>query len=192
MAAFAENLAMSSHRRLFTIVAALVSLAATGCATRTATRSPVHGEIVPKHPHWSNSASRPSNATLMPDPDSLYVQHYRREQMEGRPETMLDGYHFYRFWPDGRLLYRNQMIQGRQPDARDGDTFGYGTLPGRYSVQGNGITLEVFNMLGEYERFKGTLHPQGMILDAKTSKGKDTRYYRVQFPHGAMKKQADW
>ena len=129
----------------------------------------------------------------MPDSDSLYVHHYNRGAATSLTDPLLavEGYHFFRFWPNGRLLYRNALIEYRELTAADGDTFGYGTLPGRYSVKGDQITVEVFNMLGEYELRKGALFPGGIIFERDHFRG-ETRYVRTQFPRGAMTKQPDW
>lgn len=105
--------------------------------------------------------------------------------------SVVEGLHFFRFWPNGRFLYRNALVEGRDLTAADGDTFGYGTVPGRYSVKGDQITVEQFNMLGEYVIRKGVLFPGGMIFYRDHFRGEE-RFVRTQFPSGAMTKQPDW
>ncbi len=187
---FAQHL----NRQFGRAVSALLLLMATGgCTSHQGVSSPVHGEMIPKRPQWSRAVTALSPSSRLPDPDSLYVYHYRRgaeSGMEGRL-SVVEGLHFFRFWPNGRFLYRNALVQGRELTAADGDTFGYGTVPGRYSVKGDQIIVEQFNMLGEYVLRKGTLFPGGIIFDRDHFRGEE-RYVRTQFPRGAMTKQPDW
>lgn len=177
------------------VVVLLAVMALCSCASHQGMKSPMHGEMIPKHPNWSRAATEPSDASIMPDPDSLYVTHHHWQPDPGIQDRYrylgFDGYHFYRFWPNGRLLYRNALIEGRELTAADGDSFGAGTLPGRYSVKDGQITVEVFNMLGEYELRKGTLFPGGIVLSRDHFRS-EQKIERMQLPRGAMTKQPDW
>ncbi len=176
---------------LNTLALVLLLFVGVSCAPHRMMVSP-SGMIVPEHPSWSVKNYTPSAASCVPDPNALYVSHYSREQMSGRRETLVDGYHFYRLWPNGRLLYRNQ-IEGQVPTAEDGDTFQrMGMLSGRYSITGDEITTETFNFLGEYERHKGSISAGGIVIHPVHGGYGGGRYERVQFPRGAMQKQPDW
>jgi hypothetical protein len=111
--------------------------------------------------------------------------HYSRPNYVSN-ET-LEGYHFFRFWPNGRVLYRNQLIRGRVPTAQDGDEIDYGSIRGCYSVSGNQIRIELLNMVGEYEQKRGTITSEGIVLIGKH--GGELSYKRVRLPPGSMKKQ---
>jgi hypothetical protein len=174
-------------------VSTLLLMTLSSCTSHQGKMSPVHGEMIPKRPQWSRAATAPSDSGRIPDPDSLYVYHYHRGAESGMEDRYpaVDGYHFFRFWPNGRFLYRNALIQGRELTAADGDTFGYGTVPGRYSVKGGQITVEQFDMRGKYVLRKGTLFPGGIIFYRDHFRGEE-RFVRTQFPHGAMTQQPDW
>ena len=171
----------------------LLLLASGGCTSHQGVSSPVHGEMIPKRPQWSRAVTALSHTSRLPDPDSRYVYHYRRGAESGMEDRFpaVEGYHFFRFWPNGRFLYRNALVQGRELTSADGDTFGYGTVPGRYSVKGDQITVEQFDMLGEYVLRKGTLFPGGIIFYRDHFRD-EQRYVRTQFPQGAMAKHPDW
>ena len=83
----------------------LLLLASGGCTSHQGVSSPVHGEMIPKRPQWSRAVTALSHTSRLPDPDSLYVYHYRRGAESGMEDRFpaVEGYHFFRFWPNGRF-----------------------------------------------------------------------------------------
>ena len=158
------------------------------CTVHQIVHAPESDLLVPKHPSWSYGDKGFKNPVCVPDPDSLYVYHYSRDQGDGR---WVDGYYFIRFWSNGRFLMRNFLIEDRKPNAEDGDEFlKVGTTVGHYTIKGEAIYLETFNFLGIYDEDKGVIAPQGLAIER--DHGFVEKYERVRFPRGAMKRQPDW
>ena len=156
---------------------------------------------LPKVPAWSLKHRDLSKADLLPDPHSLYVYHYSREQTTGNPATLVDGYQFYRFWPDGRVIHRSAMLTHR-PTSADGDDFRdsprWNFHVGYYTVVGSQIIIELFvaEEGGTYERKKGVLSAGGIAIMAGLKYVGIPKYIyhyeRVQFPKNVMVQQPDW
>jgi hypothetical protein len=152
---------------------------------------------LPKVPAWSLKHRGFSKADLLPDPDSLYVFHYSREQSADDPASLLDGFHFYRFWPDGRVIHRTILMTHR-PTSADGDDFRARQRSnfrvGYYTVAGSQIIIELFvaEEGGTYSRRKGVLSASGIAMMDPIHRKLFTTYERVQFPKNTMVQQPDW
>ena len=156
---------------------------------------------LPKAPRWSVKHRDASNAALLPDPHSLYVNRYSREHITGIPPGPDDGYNFYRFWPDGRVIHRSAELMHR-PTSTDGDDFrdtqGWNFHVGYYTVVGSEIIIELFvaEEGGTYERKKGVLSADDIAIPSGLKYVGIPRYVyhyeRVEFPKNAMVQQPDW
>ena len=152
---------------------------------------------LPKRPFWFLKGGDFSKAAVLPDAHSLYVYHYSREQVTGSPGTLLDGYHFYRFWPDGHVIHRSCMLP-HPPTSADGDDFResqrWNYHVGYYRVVGSRISIELFYAEegGRYDRTDGELSADGIAITEQIHRNYVFHYNRVPFPKNAMSQRPDW
>jgi hypothetical protein len=113
---------------------------------------------------------------------------------QGKPRIRYDGiyveelpgphggpdYDWYRFWPDGRVLWRGS--QERRPTAGDADDFAGGNV-GRYCVSDGGLTIELYTLVDERWQFityTGRLREDGGFTLSKVQYHDDWRFWLPQ------------